>query len=157
MNTYLFLQEDYDALVESVRAAERRRDEAMASIGEVIEVTSGTWHDNPAFDAAQDDSKRWTVEARKRREMLADAQVVPVTDQTSYVAIGSRVEFRFGGAVDEVIIGSYLNIGPRKDDDRVASNGSPLARALLDHKVGDTVIAELPGRDLSVTIVSLSL
>jgi|ERR1700683_1936158 len=158
MADLFFLQEDYEALQAYVAAAEARQREAMASIGEVIEHTSGTWHDNPAFDYAQEQSRMWTMEVQKRTAILTQAKIVQPTQQSDTVEIGSRVSYRneTRGFVDEITVGSYMNIGPRKDDEDVISYAAPLGQALMGHRVGDTVTVALESRKFSVTVLRIS-
>jgi len=100
----------------------------------------------------------WTVEVQKRTAILAQAKIVQPTRQSDTVAIGSRVSYRNErrGFVDEITIGSYMNIGPRKDDEDVISYAAPLGKALMGHRVSDTVAVALENRKFSVTILRIS-
>jgi transcription elongation factor GreA len=159
MAEFYFLPADYAALQGHVAEAEERKKEALASIGQVIEQTSGTWHDNPAFDFAQEQSRMWSDEVRKRTAILTQAKVVHPTRQTRKVAIGSRVTYRneAQGFVDEIIVGSYLNLGPNRGNDDVISYATPVGMAIMDHKVGDTVQVVRPDGRFSVTILRIAV
>ena len=158
MEEFYFLPPDYEALKGYVAEAEQRKAEALASIGQVIEQTSGTWHDNPAFDFAQEQSRMWTDEARKRNYVFTMAKVVQPTRQKKKVEIGSKVAYRNDtqGFTDEIIIGSYLNIGPFKGNEDVISYATPVGIALMGHKVGDSVQVSLPDRKFTITILAIS-
>ncbi len=156
---FKFLPDDYAALKEYVAEAERRKAKALASIGEVIEQTSGTWHDNPAFDFAQEQSRMWTDEVRKRMAILAQAEIIDPSQQSvEVVTISSRVVYRneTQGFVDEITIGSYLNIGPNRERDDVISYASPLGNAIMGCGAGATVQVQLPNRTFTVTIIEIS-
>ncbi|MGW2684830.1 GreA/GreB family elongation factor [Streptomyces sp. NPDC001414] len=68
------------------------------------------------------------------------------------VGVGSTVTVRFAdGAVQSVAIGEIASA----DDENLVTEDSPLGRALLGHRVGDTVSFETPQGGTDATVVSL--
>lgn len=71
---------------------------------------------------------------------------------TGVVGVGSTVTVRFAdGAVQSVAIGEIASA----DDENLVTEDSPLGRALLGHRVGDTVSFETPQGGTDATVVSL--
>ena len=88
------------------------------------------------------------------RELLASSTVTAVTD-TDVVAIGSRVTLKFDDGSTETY---QVGLIEEQDDDVVAlTPTSPLGRALLGHRVGDSVSYDAPAGKLSVEIVDVSV
>jgi len=71
------------------------------------------------------------------------------------VSTGAVVSLRYEGDddVERYLVGS---IEEEQDGVSVVSPESPLGKALLGHKVGDTVEYEAPGGMLKVEIVSIA-
>ncbi|MER5527280.1 GreA/GreB family elongation factor [Streptomyces sp. NPDC002677] len=68
------------------------------------------------------------------------------------VGVGSNVTVRFkDGAVQSVEIGEIASAA----DENLVTQDSPLGRALLGHRVGDTVSFETPQGTADATVVSL--
>ncbi|MFD3587690.1 GreA/GreB family elongation factor [Streptomyces sp. NPDC058683] len=68
------------------------------------------------------------------------------------VGVGSTVTVRFtDGAVQSVEIGEIASAA----DENLVTQDSPLGRALLGHRVGDTVSFETPQGAADATVVSL--
>ncbi|MFJ9346657.1 GreA/GreB family elongation factor [Streptomyces sp. NPDC101237] len=68
------------------------------------------------------------------------------------VGVGSKVTVRFAdGTVQSVAIGEIASAA----DENLVTEDSPLGRALLGHRVGDTVSFETPQGVTDATVVSL--
>jgi transcription elongation GreA/GreB family factor len=165
---YKFLQHDYDQLKALVAELQDRKTAALASIGGASEQSSETFHDNPMFDEAHQQSRMWQSELIRMLAILGEAEVVPVTRQTKLVQIGNRVRYRNtrNKREDEVVIGSYMRfgkVGNTIGGVDVASAGSPIGSSLLARKVGDIVIVEMRNergsvsRTIELEIIEISL
>ena len=115
----------------------------------------GDLSENGDYHAAKDHQGKMEARIRQLQGILEDAQIVDqvVTDE---VAAGCVVTIRYEGDHDteKCLIGS---LEERVDDDTtVVSPGSPLGRALLGARAGDTVTFDAPsGASLKVEVVSI--
>ena len=83
--------------------------------------------------------------------MVRSAVVIEM-DRTGEVMLGSTVRVDMDG--DEV---TFHIVGSTEADPANGriSNQSPIGKAIIGHRAGDTVTAQLPGRELTYRIVSV--
>ena len=127
------LQDEYDNLVHVVR------EEVKAELAEARSL--GDLSENADYDAARD--KQSQVESRiaQLEQMLQPGHYEIInkkTGRSKTVSIGSTVTIRFLDTKDE---GTYTIVGSTEADplNGKLSNETALAKAILDHKVGETV------------------
>ncbi|HUQ62772.1 MAG TPA: transcription elongation factor GreA [Acidimicrobiales bacterium] len=130
----------------------RGRVEIAASIERAREL--GDLKENADYHAAREDQGRMEARVRQLQALLQKAVIVDAGD-TEVVATGTIVSLRYDGddEVEQYLIGS---IEERSGDTPVVSPDSPLGRALLGHRKGDTVEYEAPSGMLRVEVVELS-
>lgn len=124
-----------------------------AMVEEVAAARSqGDLSENFAYhDARQNlgmlDGRIQTIEAT-----LTRARVVEESDANGVVRIGSTVVVR-----DEFDESTYQIVGPSEGNMArgLMSIASPLGRALVDHRAGDTVTFKTPGGERQATVVSV--
>ncbi len=131
-----------------------KRKELSARIEEARE--HGDLKENAEYHAAKDDQGHNEARVRQLEDMLKRAVVVETTAGTDAVAPGCLVEIRMAGDDDTT---TYLvgSIEERHDTYDVLSPSSPLGQALVGAGVGDTVTYQGPRRELSVSVVSISV
>lgn len=131
-----------------------RRKELSARIEEARE--HGDLKENAEYHAAKDDQGHNEARVRQLEDMLKRAVIVETTATTDVVAPGCLVEIRMIGddTTTTYLVGS---IEERHDDYDVVSPSSPLGQALVGTTAGATVTYRGPRRELSVTVVSISL
>lgn len=87
--------------------------------------------------------------------ILANAHLIEDTGRMDVVQVGATVTIQeqTNGSSSEI----YTIVGPAEANPREGriSNESPLGRALLDHRAGDTVQVEAPGGSFTVLIVKV--
>lgn len=85
-------------------------------------------------------------------EQIKNAKVI-VDQKADAAALGSTVEVQMDGQVER-----YTLVGPTEADPAAGriSIESPIGKALLSAKVGETVTAETPGGQLPLTIKTIS-
>jgi transcription elongation factor GreA len=125
------LQEEYDHLVHVVR------EEVKAELAEARSL--GDLSENADYDAARD--KQAQVESRivELENQLAHYVLIDTSSKNKkIVSIGSTVTLRFLDTEEEE---SYTIVGSTEADPLQGklSNETPLAAAIIDKKVGDTV------------------
>lgn len=157
--SFRFLQRDFDALHAKIDYYDRLLAEAEAGIHEST-AHGDVWHDNPAFDEAQQHSRMWRNERDKLREIRDNAEVISPATSGEVVEIGSIVEVQDirTGAVDRYEIGSYMIIGEKgekgENENRI-SYASPMAQLLMGHKLDDVVTGPIGPREVSFKIIGL--
>jgi transcription elongation factor GreA len=130
----------------------RGRVEIAASIERAREL--GDLKENADYHAAREEQGRMEARVRQLQALLQKAVIVESGD-VEVVATGTIVSLRYEGDddVERFLVGS---IEERSDDIPVISSDSPLGRALLGHRQGDTVEYEAPSGMLRVEVVELS-
>jgi transcription elongation factor GreA len=143
--TYQRLQEELDDLTTRGRVEIARHIEAARELGDLSE--NGDYH------AAKDAQGKMEARIRQLQAMLNEVEIVG-TGPTDEVAAGVTVRLRYVGDddVERYFVGS---IEERHQDMPVISPGSPLGRALIGKRAGDTVTYEAPSGQLAVEVVSV--
>ena len=142
---YQKLQEELDYLrtVKRQEVAERLH-EAMEG-GELIE--------DAEYEAAKNEQAFVEGRIQELEILLANARVIQEAASADVVQVGSRVTIQDGDSDPEV----YTIVGPAEANPRNGriSNESPLGRALMDHRAGDTVRVDAPGGSFVVRVLKV--
>lgn len=112
----------------------------------------GDLSENSEYSEARDEQSR--VEARifELEEMLRKVVIIEKSGSTDEVGIGSSVTVMLGSRIVEYkIVGS----NEAKPEAGTISNESPLGRALLHHKAGDSVSITTPGGQATYHITKI--
>lgn len=136
--------------------------DVIKALGEAMEQSSETWHDNAPGEVVKDEAGTLYWQFKQLRILAGDHEVVeyPLEHSLS-VAIGSRAVIQLDSAepftVD--VVGASL-LGREAYDDELnhvtATYDTPLAQAILGANKGDTFDAEIQsGRPQTVTIVDV--
>lgn len=130
----------------------RGRVEVAAAIERAREL--GDLSENADYHAAREDQGRMEARIRQIQRLLDNAVIVEAGDSDE-VKTGTIVSLRYEGDsdVEQYLIGS---IEERNGDMPVISPASPLGRALLGRRPGETVEYEAPSGMLRVEVVELS-
>ncbi len=131
-----------------------KRKEIAQKIKEARE--QGDLSENAEYDAAKDEQR--SIEARidELEKIIKNAEVI---DESAYdkdtVSIGSTVKF-YDSEYDEEM--AYQIVGSTESDilNGLISNESPLGKALIGSKVGETVQVESPDGFSSYKILEIS-
>ncbi|MBR1593183.1 MAG: transcription elongation factor GreA [Alloprevotella sp.] len=147
-------QEGYDRLVAELRQLERvelpRVTDAIAEAR-----AQGDLSENFEYHAAKREQGRLLGRIRFKQRVLAHARVVdPALLGGDAVQLLSRVGMTNVGNGERM---EYVVVSPHEADLRAGriSIKSPIARALLGHKAGDTVEVRVPSGTLSLRIDSV--
>ncbi|HUS61882.1 MAG TPA: transcription elongation factor GreA [Acidimicrobiales bacterium] len=132
--------------------ASRGRVEVAANIERAREL--GDLSENADYHAAREEQGRMEARIRQLQALLEKPVIVEGGDAET-VATGTIVSLRYEGDddVEQFLVGS---IEERRGDIPVISPASPLGRALLGCRPGDTVEYEAPSGKLRVEVVELS-
>ena len=120
-----------------------------------IAISHGDLSENADYDYAK--SEQAFVEGRIKdlEDSLRRAQIIDNGGQTDKVRVGSTVTVTEVGFDDEAE--TYLIVGVHEADpgNGRISNESPIGRALLGQKVGDTVSAQIPVGEIQFKITDI--
>ena len=114
----------------------------------------GDLSENAEYDAAR--TEQAIVEARiKDLEVMVENAVVITKADTDKVALGTKVTIEYVGDDDTE---EYSIVGSQEADpfENKISNESPIAKAIMNKKVGDVVSVESPNGTYDVKIVAIS-
>ena len=142
---YQKLQEELEYL-RTIKRQEvaNRLHEAMEG-GELIE--------DAEYEAAKNEQAFVEGRIQELEMLLANARVIEDTGKKEVVQVAARVTIQEDDTDPEI----YTIVGPAEANPREGriSNESPLGRALMDHRAGDTVRVDAPGGSFTVHIVKV--
>jgi len=142
---YQKLQEELEYL-RTIKRQEvaKRLHEAMEG-GELIE--------DAEYEAAKNEQAFVEGRIQDLEILLANARVIEDTSNKEVVQVGAKVTIQEEGSDAEM----YTIVGPAEADPRNGriSNESPLGRALMDHRAGDTVRVDAPGGSFTVQVLKV--
>jgi transcription elongation factor GreA len=142
------IQEELDHLrdVRRREVAERLREAAENSLGEFVE--------DPEFESAKNEQAFVEGRIRELEVTLANARLITHSkSKNGLVEIGSKVTIKEGRQKEEeYIIVGHAEANPREGK---ISHDSPLGRALLEKKEGDSVKVDAPDGAFTVRIVKV--
>jgi transcription elongation factor GreA len=137
---------------------EELKTEKRKEISEKIKValSFGDLSENSEYDEAKNEqamieSRIAVIEAMLKNVKLIDDDEI----NTEVVNVGSKVtllDVEFNEEIVYFIVGS-TEADP--DENRI-SDESPVGSAMLNHKVGETVLAETPGGSIELKILSIA-
>ena len=126
-----------------------RRQEVAAVIGAAAE--DGDLSENAAYDHAKEEQALLEGRILRLEHQLRNAVLIEAQSNGT-VQLGSTVTIEDRGEQDTYTIVGPLEAAPLKG--RI-SNESPIGKALINHKVGDSVEVLAPGGTRQVQIVAI--
>jgi transcription elongation factor GreA len=128
-----------------------RRAEVAARIHEAKE--HGDISENAEYEDAKNEQAFVEGRIQSLSALIKNAVVINETHSTTHVQIGSTVTIQSDDGKEKFTIVGSAEAAPAEG--RI-SNESPVGRALLGRKKGDTVVVTVPAGDTSYKIVSIS-
>jgi transcription elongation factor GreA len=126
-----------------------RRAEIAEQIGSAAD--DGDLSENAAYDHAKDEQALLEGRIATLEHLLRNAVLIE-SSSSSLVQLGSKVTIEQDGEQDTYTILGSFEAAPTKG--RI-SNESPMGRALLNHKAGDSVEVHAPSGIRMVQIISI--
>ncbi len=128
-----------------------KREELSARLRSAIQM--GDLSENADYHKAKEDQGFLEGRIQEIDAILRNSVIIEKTKSTGVVTIGSQVTIQEEGFDPE----SYHLVGPTEADPRKGriSYESPIGRALMDKKVGDTAEAETPGGQIKFKIIKI--
>ncbi len=114
----------------------------------------GDLSENADYDSARDEQAQIEGRIQKIEKMLENVVIIESVDKDK-VGIGSTVQIKYMDEDDEV--DEYTIVGSQEADPFASkiSNESPIAKALLNRKVGDIVTVESPNGSYNIKITEI--
>jgi transcription elongation factor GreA len=116
-------------------------------------IQMGDLSENADYHKAKEDQAFLEGRIQELEYVLSNAEVVDNKGKRDEVRVGLKVTVQEEGFDSEV----YYMVGAKEADSRnnKISNESPIGKALMGHKVGETVVAETPGGTLKFKILKI--
>lgn len=147
---YLTAEGEAKLKVELAELKGPRREELAARLRSAIQM--GDLSENADYHKAKED--QGFLEGRIQEiEAILRSAVIIEKSQGDVVSVGAHVTIQEEDFDPE----TFYVVGAKEADPRNGkiSNESPIGSALLNHKVGDIVIAETPGGKLKLKILKI--
>ena len=140
------LQAELDDLINNKRPDNLKAIKEARALGDLSE--------NADYDAAKNDQAELEGRIKKIEKMLENYEIIEKSSN-DVVGLGSTVNIKY---IDDDEEDEYKIVGSQEADPFACkiSNESPIARALMDHKVGDVVDVESPNGVYQVEITAIS-
>lgn len=119
----------------------RQREELSARLR--FAISQGDLSENADYHKAKEDQAFLEGKIAEYEEKLAGAKIIDAGKNTGIVDIGSTITIQEGSYPEE----RYFMVGATEANPSQGriSNESPIGKALLGHKAGDTISVETPG------------
>lgn len=143
------LQDELEELKTKTRPEVIERIKIARSFGDLSE--------NSEYESAKNEQSMVESRISTVEHMLQNAEIIDNNAVANdVVSLGKIVEFK---ELPDEEPESYTIVGAAEADPMSGkiSNDSPIAKALLDHKVGDEVVISTPGGDMHVQILKVSV
>ena len=132
-----------------------KRQEVAARLREAMEDGGGDMGVDldAEYEAAKNEQSFVEGRIQELEILLANARVIEDGGHRDTVQVGAKVTIQEEGGDPEL----YTIVGPAEANPREGriSNESPLGRALMDHRAGDTVRVEAPGGSFTVEVTKV--
>lgn len=130
-----------------------RRKEIAVRLQEAME--DGELIENAEYEDAKNEQAFVEGRIKDLDLLLATARIIDEGEnEQGFIQVGTTVTLQEDGYEPE----TYMIVGPAEADPLLGriSNESPIGRALINHKVGETVKVDSPGGNYSVLIIKTS-
>jgi transcription elongation factor GreA len=116
----------------------------------------GDLSENSEYDEAKNEQGKLYSRIAELKDMVDNAEIIQEISAADKVVLGAIVTVYNHSAAQEK---TYRIVGTREANPREnrLSDESPIGRALMDHRVGDTVEAETPVGKVSLEILKLEV
>lgn len=115
----------------------------------------GDLSENADYDAARNEQAEIEAKIKKLETILDNVQIIESVN-TDAVGVGTTVKIAY--IDDEDDVDQYKIVGSQEADpfESKISNESPIAKALMGHKVGDVVSVESPNGSYEIKVIEIN-
>jgi len=140
-NIQYLTQQGYNELKEKFINLKEHK---IPEIAEHIDTAKqqGDLSENAEYHQAKEDMAWAQGRLLELRQILDNAQIIENNNQNDIVGIGNTIKFKTQDDKEK----EYIIVGPQEADplEGRISNESPMGKAFLGHKVGESVTVETP-------------
>ena len=154
MATYL-TKEGYDRKMEELAALEAQRPQIKQAIAEARD--KGDLSENAEYDAAKEAQGMLEMKIAKLKELIASSRIIDDSKlNTDEVQLLNKVTIKNlnnGAQMTYTIVSeSEANLREMK-----ISSNTPIAKALMGHRVGDKVTVQAPAGEMQFEIIEIAI
>lgn len=147
---FIMTQKGYDEAKKHLQYLQTtKRQEIVDRISEAR--SHGDLSENAEYDAARNEQTLNEVEINELDYKIKNAVIIEENTDTSYVHIGSKVRV-YDEEMDEEEVYEITGSTESNAMENKISNDSPVGKALLKHKVGETVKVAAPDGEYKLLI-----
>lgn len=120
-----------------------------------IAISQGDLSENADYISAKEEQGFLEGRIQELEHLLSNVVLIDETrGKRDNVDLGSHVTVQ----EEDYPVDTYLLVGPKEADPRNGriSHESPIGKALIGHKEGETVIAETPGGTIRLKIITIT-
>jgi transcription elongation factor GreA len=149
---YLITKEGLQEIIEELEDMKtRQRDELSKRLRFAIQ--QGDLSENADYHKAKEDQAFLEGKIREYEETVAGAKLIDSSNNRGIIDVGSHITIQEGDFPEE----RYHMVGAREanpTEGRI-SNESPIGKALIGHKAGETVTVNTPGGKMKLKILAV--
>jgi len=128
-----------------------KRDEVAKRIHAAMEF--GDYSENSELEQAKNDQAFLEGRIMTLEQMIKNAQLIDEKSKHDVVEVGSHVTIESDGHKEKYVVVGSAEAAPAEGK---ISNESPVGRALMGHRAGETVRMSVPAGQIEMKIVSIS-
>jgi len=115
--------------------------------------TNNEASDSSEYEEIKDELVYTEARVRELESLLENAEILPVGSPDGIVALGSHVTVKF----DDGETDTWILVSPEEASlpDASVSTDSPVGRALLGAKAGDSILVSTPGGEVNYNVVDV--
>ena len=152
---YKMSRERYDSLVEELHYLETVREKEVSEL--IKEARSfGDLSENSEYDEAKTELGKLYSKIAEMKVLIENAEIIEKSEMdTDVVNLSSSVKLLDVDENEEI---EYKIVGSQEANPMEGriSDESPIGRAILGHRVGDTVTVEAPAGEMRFTVLAVS-
>lgn len=158
---YFLLPAEVDALTAKIVLLTGRQNELGAMMGEAMNESSETFHDNAPAEAISHESRLIVSEYSSIAKVLRSAERIDYPQDTSKVEIGSVTEIQYKDETDSghVLITGYTGkidaSSLVEGDAQCVAALTPLGQALLEAEAGQEVSYTAGNREFRIGVIAV--
>ncbi|MGN1419309.1 MAG: transcription elongation factor GreA [Acutalibacteraceae bacterium] len=127
-----------------------------------VALSFGDLSENAEYDEARNDQGKLEARISELEELIANAKLIDEGSLSAdVISIGSKVSIKLldengkgGNQIFEYhLVNSNSTLSKQDSDTAIASDDSPVAKALIGHKVGDIVSVEAPRGTIKYEVI----
>ncbi|MCF0120692.1 MAG: transcription elongation factor GreA [Oscillospiraceae bacterium] len=150
---YKLTREKFEELKKELEYIKKTREKEVAEL--IKEARSfGDLSENSEYDEAKTEQGKLYSKIAEIKNLIENAEIVTKSEETDKVGIGSRVtvlDIEFDEEVEYTLVSSQ-EVNPVENK---LSDDSPFGKAVVGHRVGDTVEVDAPAGKLSFKILKI--